>query len=155
MKKELHDLFDAVSRLKKKYGNKHGKTFTLDGKLVGDIGEVLVAEHYNITLYKDNKHHVDGYVNGDEEKEVQIKASFKNNFYFPKNPDNVPPYFIAIKIKKDGSFDEIYNGKSELIYNELIAHRNKKSNGPYKLSANQLKELNDSVKKGDKIKEVK
>ena len=155
MKEGLKDIFNAVSSLKEKYGDKHGKTFTLDGKLVGDIGEVLVAENYNITLYKDNKHHIDGYVKEDEEKGVQIKSSFKNNFYFPKDVVNVPPYFIAINISEDGGFKEIYNGRSQLIYDELVSHRSKESKSPYKLSANQLVKLNGSEKNIDRIKRVK
>ena len=43
MEEELSNLFRIVDRLKEKYIH-HNKSFTLEGKLVGDIGEVLVAE---------------------------------------------------------------------------------------------------------------
>lgn len=50
-----------------------GLTFTLDGKLVGDIGEAVVAEAFGITLCKKRVPGVDGHaVDG---RSVQIKAT--------------------------------------------------------------------------------
>ncbi|MDE1167715.1 MAG: hypothetical protein PW845_20665 [Pseudomonas sp.] len=43
----LEQLFEAVSKLKAAYP---GKPFTLDGRLVGDIGEVVASLGYKITL---------------------------------------------------------------------------------------------------------
>ncbi|MBB3148773.1 hypothetical protein FHS21_005221 [Phyllobacterium trifolii] len=50
-----------------------GLTFTLDGKLVGDIGEAVVAEAFGITLCRQRTPGVDGHaVDG---RSVQIKAT--------------------------------------------------------------------------------
>lgn len=79
MKEEFEILFTTIKILKEKYKH-YKKNFTLDGKLVGDIAEVLVAEHYGLTLYGDNTHVHDGFVTGSENQQVQIKASLKSIF---------------------------------------------------------------------------
>jgi len=49
---EIHqavkDMLEIVDQLQKTYPK---KKFTLDGRLVGDLGEILVEEDYNIDLY--------------------------------------------------------------------------------------------------------
>ena len=102
---EIQQLLAITRALKEKY-KLHNKSFTLDGKLVGDIGEVLVAEQYGLTLYGDNTPFHDGFVTGDENKKVQIKASFNNYFYFSKDLNNIPQYFIAVQLKEDGTFED-------------------------------------------------
>lgn len=120
MREELEVLFSTIDLLKDKY-KQHNKQFTLDGKLVGDIGEVLVADCYGLTLYGDNNHTHDGFVTGYEDKQVQIKASFKDYFYFTKDLERKPKYFIAIRLNRDGSFEEIYNGTGKLLFISYVA----------------------------------
>ena len=51
----LEGLFAAVSQLQSAYP---GKPFTLDGRLVGDIGEVVASLAYKLTLNEGlTKHH--------------------------------------------------------------------------------------------------
>jgi hypothetical protein len=151
MKEELKVLFRTIEKLKQKYKH-HNKSFTLDGKLVGDIGEVLVAEHYGLTLYNNNEPIYDGYVTDDESKKVQIKASFNEYFYFTKDTNNKPDYFIAVLLKQDGTFEEIYNGRGEFLYDTLLKHLPVDRKHPYRLSVKKLKELNKSNENTDKIK---
>lgn len=121
MREELEVLLRTIDELKDRYKH-YNKKFTLDGKLVGDIGEVLVAEYYGLTLYGDNNHTHDGFVTSSKEKQVQIKASFKDYFYFTKALERKPKYFIAIRLNHDGSFEEIYNGTGELLFKTLCSH---------------------------------
>lgn len=150
MKEELEILFTTIKVLKEKYKH-HNKNFTLDGKLVGDIGEVLVAEHYGLTLYGDNTHIHDGFVTDSEEKQVQIKASFKEYFYFTKHIDRKPKYFIAVQINEDGTFEEIYSGTGELLFKKLLIHLPTDRKHPYRLSVKKLRELNMSKENVDRI----
>ncbi|MBN9293658.1 MAG: hypothetical protein J0G96_06740 [Flavobacteriia bacterium] len=150
MKEELTILFATISKLQDKFKH-HNKKFTLDGKLVGDIGEVLVAEKYGLTLYHDNTRTHDGYVTLSPDKEVQIKASFNNYFYFTKNLDEIPLYFIAVNLYQDGTFEEIYNGSGTLIYNKLLSHLPSERQYNYRLSVTKLKELNRSKENLDKV----
>lgn len=139
---EIQQLLALTRALKEKYKH-HNKSFTLDGKLVGDIGEVLVAEHYGLTLYGDNTPTHDGFVTGDESKQVQIKASFNNYFYFSKDLNNIPNYFIAVLLKEDGTFDEIFNGKGQFIYEKMLCDLPKERKHNYRLSVKKLQELNE------------
>jgi len=49
------------------------KSFTLDGRLVGDIGEVLVEESYDLKLFDDLRKHHDAHT--PDGRRVQIKAA--------------------------------------------------------------------------------
>ena len=153
MEEELSNLFRIVDRLKEKYIH-HNKSFTLDGKLVGDIGEVLVAEQYGIKLSENNTHVHDGYVISNPDKKVQIKASFNQHYYFPKDLDCIPDHFIIVDILKTGEIEEVYNGKGRFIYDTLLSHLPKERKHNYKLSRNKLLELNETVLENDKIKRV-
>lgn len=154
MKEELYQLFTSIEKLQKKFSH-HNKKFTLDGKLVGDIGEVLVAEHYGITLYGDNVAVYDGYVTSEANKHVQIKSSFNNYFYFPKDVKNMPDYFIAININRNGTFEEIFNGRGEIIFKHLLSHLPTERKYPYRLSLKRLQEINTSNFNTDKIIRIK
>ena len=74
--KEIKQLLEITKKLRDnpKY---QGRKFSLDGKLVGDKGEVLVAEKYGIKLFPENDIIHDG-----EEiatgRKVQIKKRQKN-----------------------------------------------------------------------------
>ena len=94
---EIKQLLDITKKLREQYN----RSFSLDGKLVGDIGEVLASKKYAIKLYDDkNIKDYDGEEEGTGRK-VQIKASFHNNCYFPGKV--IPDYFLAVNIGEDGS----------------------------------------------------
>ena len=88
--KEISDLLKITEELSKKYN----RGFTLDGKLVGDIGEVLAAEKYGLELLPNNTAVHDA-KEKDTKRLVQVKSSFNCTSYFPCN--HVPNYFLAIQ----------------------------------------------------------
>ncbi|MBW8198897.1 DUF6998 domain-containing protein [Flagellimonas abyssi] len=57
--KEIQQLLDITQSLKRQFEGR--LDFSLDGRLVGDIGEALVSERFDIELYGKNKHRYDGY----------------------------------------------------------------------------------------------
>jgi hypothetical protein len=72
MEQAVKDFVKAHRRLCKHY-EKTGLTFTLDGKLVGDLAEVMAAELFGLTLRKDRIAGVDCHTrNG---RSVQVKAT--------------------------------------------------------------------------------
>lgn len=152
--KEIKELLKITSLLRERYKHQK-KNFTLDGKLVGDIGEVLAAEKYGLKLYAENAEVHDG-----EEiktrRKVQVKSSFKNYSYFPYGVAKVPEYFLSLNITEDGDLEELFNGPGEYIVEHYIKARNLK---PYKktyytLSKGVLLDLNNKVASKDKIKIV-
>ncbi len=148
---EIKQLLKITSQLREKY-KCHGKNFTLDGRLVGDIGEVLVAEKYGLKLYSENSKIHDG-----EEiltgRKVQIKASFKGYSYFPYGERSIPEYFLSVKVEENGDLTELYNGPGRYLYENYIVKRKLKPyrNSYYTLSKGVLKGLNIEVIETEKI----
>lgn len=104
MKKQIEQLLEITSSLKSKYN----RGFTLDRKLVGDIGEVLAAQEYDIELLPEQYKVYDAKENGTG-REVQIKASFRDSFYFP-NESKIPEFILFVHIEPDGNLVTRYNG---------------------------------------------
>lgn len=145
--KEIKELIEITDRLRKKYK----RNFTLDGNLVGDIGEVLAKQRYNLKLYNPNcKIHDAEEIK--TKRKVQIKSTFKDTAYFPKK--DFPDYILYLKINNEGEIDEIFNGPGDFIVKEYIIKRDlsKPSRHYYGLSTNILRELNKKVKFENKIK---
>lgn len=133
-----------------------GRKFSLDGKLVGDIGEVLAATKYGLELLDENafRHDAKEIATG---RMVQIKASFNNNSYFPFGENKLPDYFLSINILENGDIEELYNGPGHFIVEHYIDKHNLKHYKEtfYTLSKGKLKELNKLVPKEEKIKLLK
>lgn len=109
----LDDLFSAVTKLQTAFPQ---KPFTPDGRLVGDIGEVLAFLHYDLTLNEGlTKHHDAITADG---RNVQIKATFSKNLTFPVH--HVPDFYLGLVLRRDGTFEEVYNGPGALIAQHLV-----------------------------------
>ena len=109
----LELIFKGIKNLRDTFPN---RSFTIDGRLVGDIGEVIAALEYDIVLYTISQPDYDGYTS--DGRKVQIKATFKDSLTFK----TVPEFFLGFKLFQDGKFEEIYNGPGNLIY-EKYKHR--------------------------------
>jgi len=151
---EIKQLLAITQKLKDKYIHLN-KQFSLDGKLVGDIGEVLAAEKYGLKLLEENAaiHDAEELSTG---RMVQIKSSFKGYSYFPCGVDRTPDYFLSIVINEDGEISELFNGPGHFIVEHYIEARKIKpyKNHYYTLSRGVLEELNKLVNEKDKIKEL-
>ena len=149
---EIKQLLEITQKLRTQYQ----RSFSLDGRLVGDIGEILAAEKYGLELYTENTAIYDGFEKTTARK-VQIKASFKNYSYFPFGADKIPDYFLSINILANGEIEELYNGPGHFIVEHYIQKRNLKHYKEtfYTLSKGILRNLNKEVPDEEKIKIVK
>lgn len=147
--KEIKQLLKITHVLSAKYNRK----FTLDGKLVGDIGEVLVKEKYGLNLYKENEHIHDGWER-ETERKVQIKSSFRGASTFPYGKEKMPDYIICIQILENGEFDELYNGPGVFLFENYVKNLKCKNKNFYSLSKGPLKRCNALVSSQDKIMKV-
>lgn len=100
-------LLKIVRKLATYYPNKR---FTLDGRLVGDIGEVLAEINYDIKLFKVQEPLHDG--KSSDGKLVQVKATMQDALTFGGTP---PDYYLGLKIHKDGTYEQIFNGPGAVI----------------------------------------
>lgn len=115
-------LLRIVDQLRAAHGNR--KPFTLDGRLVGDIGEVLAEREYDLTLYeKLERHHDATFGDG---KRVQIKATMKDSLTFPGG--HLPDFYLGIKILPDGTIEEIFNGPGKIAFRAVEKRQTPKTN---------------------------
>ena len=149
---EIKQLLAITQKLKDKYIHLN-KQFSLDGKLVGDIGEVLAAEKYGLDLLEENApiHDAKEIATG---RMVQIKSTFKGYCYFPYGDDRIPEYFLSIHILETGEIVEIFNGPGKCIVDNYLKPNNRKPyrNSYYTITRNVLEDLNKQVEVKDKIK---
>ena len=97
---KIRQLYAITQELEQRFP---GRKFTPDGHLIGSIGEVLAAEHYNLTLLPvGTKTHDAMTADG---KLVQIKATQTDRIAITHEPE----YLIVIKLFPNGSWEEVYN----------------------------------------------
>lgn len=122
------------------------KKFTLDGRLVGDIGEVLVEDAYDLELFADVKKHHDAETS--DGRLVQIKATMKKSLTFPA--DHVPNYYIGVQVHANGSFTEVFNGPGAIAW-EAVKTRAKPKTNLHSVAISTLAKLQSKVDESDKI----
>ena len=88
IKEKIVELHKVVAELQKRFPH---KKFTLDGRLVGDLGEIVAEKKYDIKLHEKVEKHYDGLTS--DGKKVQIKVTFKEHLTFNHCPD----YYLGLK----------------------------------------------------------
>src|SRR6266542_2895798 len=99
-------IFEGIARLKQTFRN---RAFTIDGRLVGDIGEVIAALEYDVVLFETSQPDHDGTTSAG--RRVQIKATYKDSLTFK----TVPDYYLGFKLFPDGRHEEVFNGPGRII----------------------------------------
>ena len=127
----IKEITKVINMLKNQYGK--NRTFALDGRLIGDIGEVVAAEHYSIILNSISKKGFDAIVeDSDRERKVQVKVTLKDRLTFPTNIEDVPEIYLGLQFNEHGIFSEIYNGPGINIWNSIARSENsEKVKSPY------------------------
>ncbi len=106
-------IFSGIAKLNARFPD---KAFTIDGRLVGDIGEIVALLEYDIELYPVQTLAHDGITS--DGRKVQVKATFKEHL----SMTTVPELYLGIQLSPDGSHVEIYNGPGSLIA-QKFSHR--------------------------------
>lgn len=89
----LREIFAGIARLKSAFPN---RAFTIDGRLVGDIGEVIAALEYDVALDVKSRPKHDARTS--DGHDVQIKATFKAQLTMR----SVPDYYLGFQLFQDG-----------------------------------------------------
>ena len=132
IKEKIQKLISIVKELETDFPGRH---FTLDGHLVGSIGEVMAAYYYGIELYAASAVAHDGEIDG---KKVQIKISQQDDIVINHEPE----YLIVLYFRKNGDVFEVYNGPGEAPWNSASkrdSHNNRH------MRVNKLMELDKQV----------
>ena len=114
IKDALKSIFDAIERLKAAFPN---RAFTIDGRLVGDVGEVIAALEYDLVLHDVSQPTHDATTM--DGRNVQIKATFKDSLTFK----TVPDYYLGLRLYPDGRHEEIFNGPGKVIYDRYAKRK--------------------------------
>lgn len=141
VKEQVQKMIQIVKELEEDFPGRH---FTLDGHLVGSIGEVMAAYYYGIDLYAASAEIHDGEIDG---KKVQIKISQQDNIVINHEPD----YLIVLYLRKNGDIFEVYNGPGKDPWNsagKVDSHNN------CHMRVNKLMELDGFVSEKDRIIQI-
>jgi len=134
-------VFQGIERLRSAFPHRR---FTVDGRLVGDIGEIIAQLEYDITLHNISQPGHDGVTS--DGRNVQVKATFKDSLTFSTTPD----YYLGFKLHPDGHYDEIYNGPGQPIY-DRFAHRTGIGVKLLSFSLKELRQLSSVIPASQRI----
>lgn len=137
----LQLIFEGIRQLKKTFPEKE---FTIDGRLVGDIGEIIATLEYEVELFDVLCKGYDGRM--PDGRLVQVKATFKNSLTFR----SVPDYYLGLKLYEDGRHEEVYNGPGRLIY-DRYKHRSGIGKDLLSFPNAELRLLSASISGNDRI----
>lgn len=139
----VRELYDARNKLRNAFPE---LPFTLDGKLIGDIGEAIAIEDFGLKQLPGNSKDHD--FQAPDGRKVQIKTT-------QKTTDNKPvglgldkrtfDHLIVIELDQDGSYRILYDGPGTYI-DAARAHKSSAS-----LSIKQLTELHAQVPKPERL----
>lgn len=140
----VQKLYSTVAELEEMFPGRH---FTPDGHMVGSIGEALVADAYGLELMTASNKGYDAV--SPKGQQVEIKATQAKSAAFRHEPE----FAIVIRIKPDGSFEEIYNGPGSTVW-EQFTGKPLPTNGQYSISLGKLKTLNKLVHEESRIQRI-
>ena len=126
-----------------------GRHFTPDGHLVGSIGEAVAAARYGLELTTASTMGIDAHhiASG---RSVEIKATVDGNHIAVRGLKPEADHLLVLRIKGDGSADEVYNGPAEPVWR---AAGKMQSNGQRVVSVSRLVSLQAKVLPKDKLLE--
>ena len=113
IKEALALIFQGIDMLKSQFPT---KAFTIDGRLVGDIGEIIASLEYDLTLYTVQAATHDGETA--DRRKVQVKATFKDKLTMTA----IPELYLGLQLLEDGTYREIFNGPGSVIAKQF-SHR--------------------------------
>ena len=120
-----------------------GRHYTPDGHMIGSIGEALAASYYNLELFTASEETHDA--KAPDGRLVQIKATQINRVSLSSEPE----WLLVLKIHKDGTFSEEYNGPGKLVWE----HCGKlQKNGQRPISLVKLRDLQATVPQAERLK---
>lgn len=137
----VHQLYEITRQFEEMFPERH---FTPDGHMVGSLGEVLVADSYDLELMPASNKGYDAMSRCG--KEVEIKCTQSKRVAFRSCSQAV----IVIQLKKDGTFEEVYNGSGARVWLEFEG-KTRPSNGQFSISLTKLRSLNLEASPSERV----
>lgn len=132
-------LYELVGELEDAFP---GRPFTLDGHLVGSLGEVLASHYYGLELLPcstecHDARTTDGVL-------VQVKATQRKAVALQAQPNHL----LVLLLLRDGTIEEIFNGPGSLAW-QHVGKRQK--NGQCPISTSKLRRLMNDVPQNQRL----
>ena len=135
----LDDLYAASEGLERLFP---GRKFTLDGHLVGSVGEVVAAYMFDLDLNAASTHGHDAL--SKDGRQVEIKLTQGKGVAIRHEPEHL----LVLHRPKGGPVRVIYNGPGDLAWQ---AAGKMQKNGQRPISLAKLTALDNSVSPGAKL----
>lgn len=127
-----------------------GRHFTPDGHLVGSIGEAVAAARYGLELTTASTKGVDAHHKASG-RSVEIKSTVDGKRIAVRGLEPEADHLLVLRIKGDGSADEVYNGPAEPVWR---AAGKVQSNGQRVVSVSRLASLQAKVLPEQKLQQT-
>ncbi|MCX5971857.1 MAG: hypothetical protein NTV14_10230 [Coprothermobacterota bacterium] len=138
----IRELYATISQLAALFP---GRRFTLDGHLVGSLGEVVAAYRYNLVLFAASTRTHDA--QAPDGRGVQIKVTQGKYAGLRAKPEHL----LVLHISEQGEFFEVFNGPGSLAW---AAAGKMQKNGQRQISLARLRDLMRDVLPEQTIKTV-
>jgi len=147
----IRDLYAIVDRLGEECAD-HGRHFSLDGHLLGSIGEIYASECHGISLYTSSKKAHDGWKvdAAGRRREIQIKVTQTRAKRKVVPISHRPDYLIVLLVDENGAFEEVYNGPGIKVW-DLVKDKPRPANGQYQVTLSKLRALDAEVSEVDRV----
>ena len=136
----LKHVFAGIRMLKECHPR---RTFPIDGRLVGDIGEIVAERDFQVKLARSGQKGYDGLFRG---KKVQIKSTFAKSLTCGENTD----LYLGLALHEDGSYDVVYNGPFAGIRNHY-GHRKGFGKNLLSFPVGMLRKLSAAIDNSDRV----
>lgn len=143
LSEKIRALYAIVNDLETAYP---GRRFTLDGHMIGSIGEVIAAEAFGLDLLPNSTPEHDAIA--DDGRLVQIKATQRDRIAL----NACPEHLLVLRIDGNGSWSVVYNGSGKPAW-ERSGKTQKNGQRPIRLSV--LESLMTKKDERDQLKRVK
>jgi hypothetical protein len=129
--KLIGQLNNIVQELEKMFPN---RKFTLDGCLVGSLGEVWAANKYDFELFKNSHEKHDA--QSEDGKLIQIKTTQRKRIAL----SSCPNYLLVLHLdpKNPKLFEEIYYGDGKRVWKQCGKQQ---KNGQRPISFSKIKQI--------------
>lgn len=141
--RHLDALYSASERLELMF---EGRKFSLDGHLVGSIGEVIAAYMFALELMPASNLGYDALAS--DGRQVEIKLTQGTRVALRHGPEHL----LVLQRPKGGSVGVVYNGPGQAVWDRC---GNLQKNGQRPISLSRLRSLDASVLDADRLQLVR
>jgi hypothetical protein len=139
----IREMYRLIDELEAMFAGRH---FTPDGHTVGSIGEAIAAHYYGLDLLTASTRGRDATIG---KRCVEIKATQGTSIALRDKPEHL----LVIKLHRDGTWEEVYNGPGYIVW-DLVKAKPLPKNGQYPIPCNKLRKLMEAVTEKQRLVKI-